>query len=48
MDATGDLIGNKITSVSKSSKNSQNDNANNEAEAPKERYKSPKKRKDKK
>ena len=45
MDATGDLIGNKITSVSRSSKSSQNDNANNEAQAPKKRYKSPKKEK---
>ena len=47
-EATGDLIGNKIadkiTSLSnKSSKNSQNDDANNEIEVPKERFISPEK-----
>ena len=47
-EATGDLIGNKIadkiTSLSnKSSKHSQNDDANNEIEVPKERFISPEK-----
>ena len=46
--ATGDLIGNKIpdkmTNVSKKSKKPQNNEANNESEAPKERYISPEKR----
>ena len=47
-EATGDLIGNKIadkiTSLSnKSSKHSQNDDANNETEVPKERFISPEK-----
>ena len=45
---TGDLIGNKIadkiTSVSKKSKKPQNNEANDESEAPKERYISPEKR----
>ena len=47
-EATGDLIGNKIadkiTSVSKKSKKPQNNEANDESEAPKERYISPEKR----
>ena len=50
-EATGDLIGNKIadkiTSVSKRSSEklrSQNNQANDESEAPKERYISPEKR----
>ena len=48
-EATADLIGNKIadkiTNVSKrSSRHSQNDDANNEIEAPEERYISPEKR----
>ena len=54
-EATGDLIGNKIadniTSVSESPKklhskefHSQNNDANNEIEVPKERYISPEKR----
>ena len=47
-EATGDLIGNKIadkiTSLSnKSSKHSQNDDANNEIKVPKERFISPEK-----
>ena len=47
-EATGDLIGNKIadkiTSLSnKSSKHSQNDDANNEIEVTKERFISPEK-----
>ena len=41
-EATGDLIGNKIadkiTSVSKKSKKPQNNKANDESEAPKEKY----------
>ena len=41
-EATGDLVGNKIadkiTSVSKKSKKTQNTEANNESETPKERY----------
>ena len=47
-EATGNLIGNKIadkiTSVSKKSKKPQNNEANDESEAPKERYISPEKR----
>ena len=46
--ATGDLIGNKIadkiTSVSEKSKKPHNNEANDESEAPKERYISPGKR----
>ena len=45
LEATGELIGtkiaDKITSAWKSSKNSQNDDANSEIEVPKERYISP-------
>ena len=48
VEATGDLIGNKITgkitSVSKKSTKPQNNKANDESEAPKERYISPEKR----
>ena len=48
-EATGGLIGNKITdkmtSVSKKSKNPQNNKANDESEVPKERYISPEKSK---
>ena len=48
-EATGGLIGNKITdkmtSVSKKSKNPQNNKANDESEIPKERYISPEKSK---
>ena len=44
-ETTGDLIGNqiadKITSVSKSSASSQNEDANNETKVPKKRYISP-------
>ena len=47
-EATGDLIGDKIadkiTSVSKKSKKTQNNKANDESEAPEERYMSPEKR----
>ena len=47
-EATGDLIDNKIvdkiTSVSKNSKKLQNNEANDESEAPKQRYISPEKR----
>ena len=47
-ETTGDLIGNKIAdkiaSVSKKSKKPQNNEANDESEAPKERYISPEKR----
>ena len=47
-EGTGDLIDNKIadkiTSVSKKSKKPQNNEANDESEAPKERYTSPEKR----
>ena len=47
-EATGNLIGNKIadkiTSVSKKSKKPQNNEANDESEALKERYISPEKR----
>ena len=47
-EATGDLIGNKIVdkigSCSKKSKKPQNNEANNQSEAPKERYISPEKR----
>ena len=47
-EATGNLIGNKIankmTSVSKKSKKLQNNEANDESEAPKERCISPEKR----
>ena len=47
-EATGDLIGNKIADKitilsNKSSKHSQNDDANNEIEVPKERFISPEK-----
>ena len=48
-EATGGLIGNKITdkmtSVSKKSKNPQNNKANDESEIPKERYIYPEKSK---
>ena len=44
-EATGDLIGNKIRSLSKkSTKKLENDNSNNEIEAPRKRYISPEKR----
>ena len=47
-EATDDLIGNKIadksTSVSKKSKKPQNNEANDESQAPKERYRSPEKK----
>ena len=47
-EATGNLIGNKITDkvtrVSKNSKKPQNNKANDESEAPKERHISPEKR----
>ena len=48
VEATGDLIGNKTsdksTSLPKKSKKPQNDEANDDSEAPKERYLSPEKR----
>ena len=41
---TGNNIADKVTSASKSSKLSQNDDANNDLEMPKERYISPEKK----